>query len=198
MIAADDDGDLVVAWGSNFQDGSEYGIFAQRFSSAGTPLGGEFQVNSSTVLGQVGAAIAADAGGDFVVVWNHSVVYEDTYTISARRFSRAGIGLATEFQVSSSTVGGFPRLPAVAADRDGDFVVAWKGIIQDLSGLSDSHPDADQRCHSHGGARADLRDPDAVDARDGGSRRGALRSVRRLLATTPRRPFVGVGGLVAG
>ena len=43
-ISADGDGDFVVVWASR-RDGYDYGIFGQRWSSAGAPLGAEFQVN---------------------------------------------------------------------------------------------------------------------------------------------------------
>ena len=47
-VAMDADGDFVVVWQSYGQDGSGYGVFAQRFNARGAPLGDEFQVNSYT------------------------------------------------------------------------------------------------------------------------------------------------------
>src|SRR5688572_19463686 len=48
-VATDADGDFVIAWSSsNGQDGSGYGVFARRFSSAGAALASEFQVNTYT------------------------------------------------------------------------------------------------------------------------------------------------------
>ena len=44
----DDAGNFVVAWTSTSQDGSGYGIYAQRYDSGGSPLGGEFRVNTLT------------------------------------------------------------------------------------------------------------------------------------------------------
>jgi hypothetical protein len=67
-VAASASGDFVVAWQS-YQDNSLRGVFAQRFSSAGAPLGGEFQVNTFTLFNQRSPSVAADADGDFVVVW---------------------------------------------------------------------------------------------------------------------------------
>jgi hypothetical protein len=43
-IAMDQDGDFLIAWQSFGQDGSGYGIYAQRYSPAGTPLGGTNEV----------------------------------------------------------------------------------------------------------------------------------------------------------
>src|SRR5438128_548898 len=47
-VATDDAGDFVVVWASQGQDGSGFGVYAQRFSAAGAALGGEFRVNATT------------------------------------------------------------------------------------------------------------------------------------------------------
>src|SRR5687767_635397 len=44
-VAMDADGDFVVVWQSNQQDGNSDGIFAQRFNAAGLPQASEFKVN---------------------------------------------------------------------------------------------------------------------------------------------------------
>ena len=69
-IAADGQGGFVVTWQSAYQDGDNYGIFGQRCASTGVPLGTEFQVNAYTSSTQSHPRIAADAQGDFVVVWS--------------------------------------------------------------------------------------------------------------------------------
>ncbi len=68
-VAADSWGNFLVAWRSNPQDGSFWGVSGQRFDSAGTPLGSEFQVNSYTTSHQYHQALAADGSGNFVVAW---------------------------------------------------------------------------------------------------------------------------------
>jgi len=47
-IGIDSNGNFVVVWESSFQDGSEHGIFGQRFGSNGNKIGSEFQVNTYT------------------------------------------------------------------------------------------------------------------------------------------------------
>ncbi len=42
------DGGFVVTWVSYGQDGSEYGVYGQRFDASGAPAGSEFQVNTYT------------------------------------------------------------------------------------------------------------------------------------------------------
>src|SRR5688500_7873895 len=41
-VAMDADGTFVVAWASGAQDGSDSGVYAQRYNAAGVPVGGEF------------------------------------------------------------------------------------------------------------------------------------------------------------
>jgi hypothetical protein len=68
-VAVDGDGDFVVTWESQFQDGSMYGVFAQAFDAGGARIGAEFQVNTYTPERQVRTRAAADGKGGFVVVW---------------------------------------------------------------------------------------------------------------------------------
>jgi len=93
-------------------------------------LGVEFRANSYTPNSQFFPVVAAEANGDFVVVWYSSGQDGDSYGIFGRRFSSAGGGLATEFQVNTRTTN-YQGLPSVAADDDGDFVVAWQSFLQD-------------------------------------------------------------------
>jgi hypothetical protein len=48
-VASDASGNVVVAWVSVGQDGSNWGVFGQRYDSGGNTLGGEFRVNSYTM-----------------------------------------------------------------------------------------------------------------------------------------------------
>ena len=68
-VAAESSGGFVVIWSSDAQDGSDFGVFGQRYASSGAPLGTEFRVNTYTTGFQGGRAIAVDASGKFVVVW---------------------------------------------------------------------------------------------------------------------------------
>src|SRR2546428_5110440 len=68
-VAADSVGNSVVVWSSNGQDGAGLGIFGQRYASSGAPLGSEFRVNTYVTSNQGRPSVAADASGDFVVVW---------------------------------------------------------------------------------------------------------------------------------
>src|SRR5262245_28899231 len=85
-LAVDAEGDFVVVWESYTEDGSGFGIFARRFSSAGGPQASEFQVNLFTTTHQGEATVAADSDGDFVVVWRSNSQDATLYGVFARRF----------------------------------------------------------------------------------------------------------------
>ncbi|MGH7177184.1 MAG: SdrD B-like domain-containing protein, partial [Tepidisphaeraceae bacterium] len=68
-VAMSEEGDFVVAWTSNAQDGSGYGVYAQRYVAAGIPQGSEFRVNVHTTGDQSQPSVSMDADGDFVIVW---------------------------------------------------------------------------------------------------------------------------------
>ena len=66
------DGGFVVVWESASQDGSNQGVYGQRFDASGAAVGGEFQVNTQTVGDQHFQHVTALADGGFVVAWEDS------------------------------------------------------------------------------------------------------------------------------
>ena len=122
--AMDDDGDFVVVWTSDEQDGSSHGVFAQRFASSGLRRGAEFQVNTRTGLFQYRPSAAMDSDGDFVVAWS-SFGDGGNVGVFAQRFASTGAKLGAEFQVNTYTPD-FQSFSSVAMDDDGDFVVVWQ------------------------------------------------------------------------
>jgi hypothetical protein len=89
--------------------------------------------------GQYPFGLAADAGGNFMVVWDHIPGSDGgPASINARVFDGSGAPLTGEFVVNATTMSG-GYLPTVAADGAGHFVVVWDhGAIAgrrfDLSG----------------------------------------------------------------
>jgi hypothetical protein len=124
-VACDDQGDFVVVWHADQQDGDSYGVFARRFASDGTPFGEEFQVNSYTYYSQQLPAVAAGAGGAFVVVWEtYGYQDGDSYGVFARRFAGDGAPIGDDFQVNSYTLFS-QEAPQIAMSGNGDFIIAW-------------------------------------------------------------------------
>jgi hypothetical protein len=131
-VAAYDDGHFLVVWQSYDQDGSDFGIFARRFTSAGEPLATELQVNTYTTSFQRDPSVAAAADGGFVVAWTSYGQDGSGFGVFARPFSSSGGPLATELQVNTFATS-FQRDPSVAAATGGDFVVVWRSQGQDGS-----------------------------------------------------------------
>ena len=128
-VAADSQGNFVVVWMSDGSPGTDtdYSAQGQRHDADGTPLGGQFQVNSYTTSYQRTPTVAADAQGNFVVVWasDGSSGTDTSYTsIQAQVYDSGGAPVGSQFQVNSYTTS-YQRRPAVAADSIGNFVVVW-------------------------------------------------------------------------
>jgi hypothetical protein len=126
--AGDPAGNFVVVWQSRAQDGDGWGIFGQRYDSAGTPLGAEFQVNSTTTADQRYPRVAMDVAGNFVVVWSGEDSYGSNANVRARRFDSAGTPQGLEFEVAAADTA-YPRTPAVSTTGSGGFVVVWDAVV---------------------------------------------------------------------
>jgi hypothetical protein len=135
-IAMTGSGDFVVVWTSIGQDGSDKGIFARRFTSAGVPIDAqEFPVNTFTTSAQSYPAVATDASGDFVVVWQSDGQDGAGLGVFGRRFDSTGAPLdVEEFQVNTFTTSTQYR-PSVAVGSSGDFAVVWASNGQDGAGF---------------------------------------------------------------
>lgn len=132
-VAVGDDGDFVVTWRSEGQDGSGNGVYAQRYNALGAAQGSEFQVNTFTPNHQYRVQTVMDADGDFTVVWNSFLQDGDGYGVYAQQFNAAGGPQGSEFRANSFTTNN-QSFPTIAMDTDGDFVIAWASAGQDGSG----------------------------------------------------------------
>jgi hypothetical protein len=132
QAAFDGAGRFVIAWYSNTQDGSGYGVYAQRYAADGARLGGEFRVNSYTTEDQMFVAADAAPEGDFVVTWSSFGQDGSGRGVYAQRYDGSGAPRGGEFQVNSYTI--FDQTsPVVAVAEAGRFVVAWSSFSQDGS-----------------------------------------------------------------
>ena len=83
-------GDFVIVWDSQYQDGSETGIFGQRYNPDCTPLGEEFQINTYTEERQELAFVTVFSDGGFVVVWGSYMQDGSGWGSFARIFDNQG------------------------------------------------------------------------------------------------------------
>jgi hypothetical protein len=124
-VAAAANGDFVVSW---MRDGSlyGYGVFARAFDAAGQPRSPEVRVDPPRPGNQYPGSMAADASGNFVVVWSNSGAGFDVYDIVGRRLDRLGRPVGADFRVNAYTTASQGR-PDAAFLSDGSFVVSWDG-----------------------------------------------------------------------
>lgn len=122
-VAMDAYGNFVVVWSSYLQDGNSNGIFGQRFDPNCTPIGNEFQVNTTTFGNQTAPSVAMNTMGNFIVTWQGPGIDEDD--IFAQRFDPNGQPLGNELLVNSLTANK-QRVPKVAINAAGGFVIVWE------------------------------------------------------------------------
>lgn len=130
-------GGFVIVW-TDFSisgdDTSGTAIRAQIYNAAGTPVGGEFVVPSTTANFQYFADVTALENGGFAVTWqDQSGTGDDTdgFAVRARIFAADGTALASDFVVNTTTSSS-QDTPAITALQNGNFVVSWT----DLSGIT--------------------------------------------------------------
>ena len=130
-VATAPNGNFVVVWQSDLQDGDGYAVVGQRFDSSGTKVGGEFIVNSTTTGDQLQPAVSVHPAGGFVVSWQSPD--GDTYGLRARVFAPSGNPLGPDFAVNTYTTDAQYGY-SVSTDSQGNFVVVWASYGGDGEG----------------------------------------------------------------
>ena len=119
-VAMDNFGDFVVTW-RQMQPGGDTNVLAQRFNSAGTPIGGNVPVGVGTFR-EHDPSIAMDARGDFVVAYtrdtnnNSPDVFAKLYNTSNQLTNVVNVAVTSAAEDNAS----------VAMTPDGRFDVAWE------------------------------------------------------------------------
>ena len=99
-IASAADGRYVVVWQSDDQDGSLSGIYARRYTAAGTAAGDEFRVNNETRSRQSRPSVAMAPDGRFAIAWDSES--PQGLAIKLRAFSAAGAARGPELRTRSA------------------------------------------------------------------------------------------------
>jgi hypothetical protein len=138
------DGSVIVVWSEDKRDGNMQGIFAQRFTAAGSRIGTTFQVNTVSYLNQRNPSIAPLSDGGFVVVWvseefrQRNTEYVD---IAARIYNSQGVAVGQDFALNSEN-----RIcanPNVVATASG-FRAAWSSKLIDAPTFVSANADGTQ------------------------------------------------------
>jgi hypothetical protein len=79
-------GDYLLVWTSMGQDGSREGVYGRFVHENGSPVGGEFRVNTTTVSQQMQPAVASDGANQFLAVWTGFTPSPNSFDLYAQRF----------------------------------------------------------------------------------------------------------------
>jgi uncharacterized protein with NRDE domain len=119
---------IAVAWQSNNQDGSDYGIYACVFNATtGNNITSEFRANHFTTHGQKHPSICALSNDTFAIVWysNHESITDNN--IYTRVFNATtGKSITSEFRINQYTANS-QMFPSICALNDETIAVTWQG-----------------------------------------------------------------------
>ncbi len=132
-VTALSDGGYIIAWQSLAQDGSGYGIYAQRYDSEGSALGPETLVNTYTTNNQYQPAISRLSDGGYVICWASFTQDFGTTGVYAQKFDASGTKVGGEYLINSYSTSS-QQMPAIAGLNDGRFIITWQSNGQDGSG----------------------------------------------------------------
>ncbi|MCI0458707.1 MAG: hypothetical protein L0Z62_17250, partial [Gemmataceae bacterium] len=197
-IAMDGAGNFVITWSSSGQDGSLWGVYAQRYNAAGVAQGSEFRVNTTTAGDQQDAAVAMDGAGNFVITWSSNGQDSSVWGVYAQQYNAAGVRIGGEFQVNTTTAGN-QEYSSIAINDVGNAVVVWSGngpgdsagifaqryLVNSSNGLSNLNAEADpygEFHHDHGGCGcSQCCSPDGTARRGHSGVRHAAEALDRVL-----------------
>ncbi len=132
-IAVDSNGNFIVVWDSWYQDGSDKGVYGQRFDPQGNKLGAEFRINTTTDYSQQQPVVKTFADGRFIVAWeswNQDVAVPSGYGLYGQLFDDNGNKTGTEFRINTFT-NDYQWFGDLATLDDGGFAAVWCSWQQD-------------------------------------------------------------------
>jgi hypothetical protein len=134
VVTMNSQGSFVVAWASEGQDGSGYGVYMRRYDSAGNALGNETRVNTYAIGNQFEVSAAMNDSGNVVIIWTSNGQDGSGDGIYGQRYSSTGSAVGSEFRVNTPTVGQ-QSTSAVTMNSLGEFMVTWHSANSDGSGF---------------------------------------------------------------
>jgi VCBS repeat-containing protein len=129
-VAMAANGDFVVVWTSENQDGSASSVFFRRFDVNGVALSGELSVYDGasvdhTAFIQRNADIAMNLAGDFAITWGGQVFGENN-GIAARTYNLNGTPVSDVFHANATFgIADQQQNPSIAIDANSNLVIGW-------------------------------------------------------------------------
>ena len=132
-VAMDDQGRYIIVWQSDGQDGSQWGVYGQKYSwSDGGKNGGAFRVNAMTQAAQYEPQVTTFGRNGYVVAWTSFGQDGSDTGIYARSGLFTSTELFTEIRVNQTTERS-QYSPHIDGNKAGTYVVSWTGY--DMGGL---------------------------------------------------------------
>jgi hypothetical protein len=123
-IASDPSGNFIVAWEGLTAGGSV--VLARRFNAAGTALSGQLMVDPSPTGPEHDPVVAANALGEFVVVWDALGQDGSGAAVLAQAYdSYLNQPLGGKVQLNTTTAGD-QAFPGVGLSAGGSLLLAWE------------------------------------------------------------------------
>lgn len=134
-VAIADDGSHIILWRSKDQDGSGFGVYAQRYNSSGSEVGDEFRINEETDSNQALAYAAYHSNGNLMVIWESENQDGQAGEIYARVYDDDFNDISNgEFRVNT-VINGWQNTARIAAVPSG-FIVVWESLNIDTERLA--------------------------------------------------------------
>ena len=132
-VARRPSGEFMVVWRSP-QDGNGGAVMARRYQANGTPVAGEFQVNTRVIGYQYQPDPAYFSDGSAIIAWTSYNQDGSNGGVYGQRLDASGAKLGPEFNINTYTPN-FQGRPAVAVAPDDSFAVIWQSDLQDGDNL---------------------------------------------------------------
>ncbi len=142
------DGSFIAVWNSFTLGLPGREVEARRFSSDGSALAPQFQVNSFTTGYQGSPKLATGPDGEFVITWTSdgSLGNDTDYaSIQARPFDNMAVAQSDQFQVNVRAAW-YQEFSAIDFQSTGDYILVWQETGGEFG---------DQSCHCVLGRRFD-------------------------------------------
>ncbi len=127
------DTEFVIVWESWYQDGSNKGIYAQKYHINGTKIDDEFRVNTTTQFSQGRPSISGMKNSHYVVAWESWKQVEGSdpgYDLFAKILNDDGSTYTEEFRLNNYTEN-FQWYVDLCQGKDADFTAVWCSWGQD-------------------------------------------------------------------
>lgn len=120
-------GNVIVTWTSENQDGSGSGVFGKIITADGQTVVQDFQINTTTTNDQSSSSVTSLSSGGFVVAWQSQNQDGSGLGIYMQQFSSTGARIGGETLVNDTTANN-QTAPNVIGLDNGGYFISWNSV----------------------------------------------------------------------